>query len=202
MIPCCAVLCLVALLCLTLCDPTDHSLTGSSVHEDSPGMGCHALLQGIFQTQGLNAGLPHCRWIRYCLSHQGSPKTLEWVACSFSRGSSQPRNWTRVCCIAGGFFTSWATREAQWYHKRHKKLSQVLRIEFRLSGWFSSMNSQFNGYRHKGHMKWQFKQLSEWFNLSTLWIRIILISFFYQKLFVVLSIQLIFSTNLFIFFSV
>ena len=34
---------------------------------------------------------------------------LEWVAISFSRGSSLPRNQTRVSCIAGGFFTNWAT---------------------------------------------------------------------------------------------
>ena len=43
--------------CLTLCDPTDCSLPVSSVPGDSPGktigMGCHALLQGIFPTQGL-----------------------------------------------------------------------------------------------------------------------------------------------------
>ena len=40
--------------CLTLCDPTNCSLPGSSVHRDSPGkntgMDCHALLQGIFPT--------------------------------------------------------------------------------------------------------------------------------------------------------
>ena len=35
-------------------------------------MGCHALLQGIFPAQGSNVGLPHCRWIFYHLSHQGS----------------------------------------------------------------------------------------------------------------------------------
>ena len=35
------------------------------------GVGCHALLQGIFPTQGSNPGLPHCRWILYHLSHQG-----------------------------------------------------------------------------------------------------------------------------------
>ena len=35
------------------------------------GVGCHALLQGIFPTYGLNPGLPHCRWIFYHLSHQG-----------------------------------------------------------------------------------------------------------------------------------
>ena len=42
---------------------------------DSPskntGVGCHFLLQGIFLTQGLNLGLPHCRQMLYCLSHQG-----------------------------------------------------------------------------------------------------------------------------------
>ena len=69
-------LCLVAQLCPTLCDPMDCSLPGPSVHWDSPGkntgVGCHALLQGIFPTQGSNPGLPHCRWILYHLSHWGS----------------------------------------------------------------------------------------------------------------------------------
>ena len=64
-----------AQLCLTLCNPMDCSTPGSSVHGDSPGkntgMGCHALLQGIFPAQGLNPDLPHCRWILYWLSHQG-----------------------------------------------------------------------------------------------------------------------------------
>ena len=38
-------------------------------------------------------------------------RILEWVAISFSRGSSQPRDWTWVSCIAGRLFTIWATRE-------------------------------------------------------------------------------------------
>ena len=38
-------------------------------------------------------------------------RILEWVAVSFSRGSSQPRDQTRVSCTAGRFFTNWATRE-------------------------------------------------------------------------------------------
>ena len=38
---------------------------------------------------------------------------LEWVAFPFSRGSSWPKNRTLVSCIAGGFFTNWATREAK-----------------------------------------------------------------------------------------
>ena len=62
----------------SLCNPMDCSLPGSSVHGDSPGkntgVGCHALLQGIFPTQGSNLGLLHCRWILYHLGHQGNPK--------------------------------------------------------------------------------------------------------------------------------
>ena len=40
-------------------------------------------------------------------------RILEWVAFPFSRGSFKPRDWTQVSHIAGGFFTNWATREAQ-----------------------------------------------------------------------------------------
>ena len=112
-------LCLVAWSCPTLCNPMDCSPPGSSVHGDSQGkntgVGCHALLKGIFLTRGLNPGLLHCRQIVQCLSHQGNPWILEWVACPFSRGTSLPRNWTRVSCIAGGFFTNWATREAPYF---------------------------------------------------------------------------------------
>ena len=39
-------------------------------------------------------------------------RILEWVAISFSRGSSQPRDWTQVSRIAGRRFNLWATREA------------------------------------------------------------------------------------------
>ena len=42
-------------------------------------------------------------------------RILEWVAIPFSRGSSQPRDWTLVSYIASRFFTIWATREAQGY---------------------------------------------------------------------------------------
>ena len=45
-------------------------------------------------------------------------RILEWVAGSFSRGSPQPRDWTRISyisCIAGGSFTDWATREAHFF---------------------------------------------------------------------------------------
>ena len=70
------------------------------------GVGSLSLLQGIFPTQRSNPGLPHCRRILYQLSHQGSPRILEWVAYPFSSGSSRPRNRTGVSCIAGRFFTN------------------------------------------------------------------------------------------------
>ena len=94
------VLCLVAQSCPTLCDPMDCRPPGSSVHGDSPGkntgVASLSLLQGIFPTQGLNPGFPHHGKILHCLSHQGSPRILEWVAYPFSRGTSWPRNWNTV----------------------------------------------------------------------------------------------------------
>ena len=66
----------VTQLSLTLCDPMDYSLPGSS-------------FRGILQA-----------------------RVLEWVVISFSRGSSQPRDWTRVSHIPGRCFNLWATREA------------------------------------------------------------------------------------------
>ena len=73
--------CLVAQLCLALCNPKDCSLTGSSVHR---------ILQA---------------------------RILEWVTIPFFRVSSWLRNWTWVSCIAGRFFTTWATREAHFQAK-------------------------------------------------------------------------------------
>ena len=72
------------------------------------GVGSLSLLQGIFPTQGSNPGLLHCRRILYQLSHKGSLRILEWGAYPFSSGSSWPRNWTGVSCLAGGFLTNWA----------------------------------------------------------------------------------------------
>ena len=85
-----AVLCLVAQLCLTLCDPMDCSPPGT-VLEDSPGkrtgVDCHSLLQGIFPTQGSNPGLLHTRQILYQLSYEGSPHSpwpqMDWEFWTF-----------------------------------------------------------------------------------------------------------------------
>ena len=85
-------MCLVIQSCLTLCDLSDCSPPASSVHGDSPGknngVDCHVLLQRVFPIQGSNPGIPHCRCILYHLSHQGSPRILEWVAYPFCRRSS------------------------------------------------------------------------------------------------------------------
>ena len=78
-------------------------------------MGSLSPPQGIFPTQRSNPGLPHCRQILYQLSHEGSPRILEWVAYPFSSGSSWPKNQTGVSFIAGGFLTNWAIREAQMW---------------------------------------------------------------------------------------
>ena len=103
--------------CPTLSDPNGLQPSRLLHPWDFPGqnteVGGLSLFQEISPTQGSNSGLWHCRWILYQLSNKGSRRILERVAYPFSRGSSQPRNWKGVSCIAGGFFTSWATREAQ-----------------------------------------------------------------------------------------
>ena len=78
----------VAQSCLTLCDPMDCSPWNSP--GQNAGVGSLSLLQGIFPTQGLNPGLPHCRPILYQLSHKGRPRILEWVAYPFSSESPNP----------------------------------------------------------------------------------------------------------------
>ena len=83
---------------------------GFSRQEYWSGLTCPP--SGYLPNLGIEPMSPHFRWILYHLSHQGSPRILEPVAYPFSRGSSQPRNWTRISSIAGRFFTSWVTREA------------------------------------------------------------------------------------------
>ena len=56
-----------------------------------------------------------CKLMDYTVHGILQARTLEWIVFPFSRRSSQPRDWTQVSCIADGFFTSWATREAQEY---------------------------------------------------------------------------------------
>ena len=70
------------------------------------------------------------------------PRILEWVAFPFSRGSSQPRDWTRISCIAGRFFTNWAIRESEMRRVEKKKgksqdQSEVLGLTWQRRKWRS-----------------------------------------------------------------
>ena len=69
--------------CLTLRYPMDCSPPGfpayGNASDKNTGNVCHVILWGIFPTQGSHPALPHCRWILYCLSRQGSSRKLEWV---------------------------------------------------------------------------------------------------------------------------
>ena len=58
-------------------------------------------------------GLTLCDPMNYTVHGILQARILQWVAIHFSRGPSQPRDRTQVSHIAGGFLTSWATREAQ-----------------------------------------------------------------------------------------
>ena len=64
--------------CPALCDPMDciaHGILQARILEWVAVSFSSQSLGWIFPTQGLNPGLPRCRWILYQPSHQGSPKT-------------------------------------------------------------------------------------------------------------------------------
>ena len=146
-------LCPVIQSCLTLCDPMDYSLPGSSVHEiilarilewvaisssrhlPGPGIKYESLYLQHWQVDSLppcQLGSPYAllKWSEVaqlcptlcdpmdyslpCSSIHGifQARVLEWIAISFSRGPSLPRDQTRVSHIAGRHLTTWATKEA------------------------------------------------------------------------------------------
>ena len=74
-------------------------------------------------------------------------RILEWVAMPSSRGSSQPRDWTCVSCIAGGFFTIWAAREA--HIKPIKQLNLVLMKTLGFPGGTNGKEPTCQCRRHK-----------------------------------------------------
>ena len=56
-------------------------------------------------------------------------RILEWVAISSSRGSSKPRDWNFVSCVADGFFTCWAIREAWYIHISRHQVAHLTYIQ-------------------------------------------------------------------------
>ena len=88
-------------------------------------------------------------------------RILEWIAFPFSRGSSQPRNWTRVSCIAGGFFTIWVTREAPMW------MSICLKIVFKAK---NNLSFRLSSKQCKELEKWGAEECSEH---NSLWSKIL-----------------------------
>ena len=80
-------------------------------------------------------------------------RTLEWSAISFSRGFSWPRDWTQVSCIAGRFFTIWATRKPNSYvtnisdrTKANQSILKEITPEYSLEGLMLKLKFQYFGY--------------------------------------------------------
>ena len=98
----CAVLCLVAQSCPTLCDPMDCSLPGSSVLRDSPGkntgVGCHALLQRIFP--GIIPRSPTLQADSLLSKSPGKTKNTGVGSLSLLQGNflTQESNWGLLHC--------------------------------------------------------------------------------------------------------
>ena len=99
----------VAQSCATLCDNTAHGQ-----HRPEHWSGELFPSPGDLSNPGIKQRFPTLQVDSLPAKPQGKSKnTLKWVAYPFSSGSSRPRNQTGVSCIAGGFFTNWAIREAQ-----------------------------------------------------------------------------------------
>ena len=99
---------------------TAHCCRGGGVHvwvlDSNAGAGRKVRLAGSSWTHSY--GSASCSVVSDCCDPMDctvhgilQARILGWVAFPLSRGSSQPRDWTQVSHIAGGFFTSWATRE-------------------------------------------------------------------------------------------
>ena len=99
-----SVLCLVTQTCLTLCDPMDCSLPGSSGPWNSPvkniGVGCHTLPSpGDLPIPGIEPRCPACRQTFYHLSHQGSPRIQIWPVNQFYRVIYVLKHFSFIICI-------------------------------------------------------------------------------------------------------
>ena len=99
----------IAQLCLTLCSPIKSHSPWNYLGQNT-WVGSPPHVQGIFP--GIKPRSPALQADSSPTEPQGKPKNTGVHSLSLLSGSSQPRNQTRVSCIAGGFFTNWAIREA------------------------------------------------------------------------------------------
>ena len=112
----------------------------------STGVGCHALLQGIFLTQGLNTGLQHCRWILYRLSDQGSLYNLDipskqWLPITQQRDTAFTRRQFVLLIIISYFSLA----------LKRKKISK--HSSFLTGKWNFKLSLQLLPYAQKGSKK-------------------------------------------------
>ena len=90
--------------------------------DQNTGVGSPSLLQGIFPTQGLNPGLPHCKRILHQLSHQGSPIqiSLVFIQCPFSVPGAHPGSHPGshilfTCDVSLGSSWLWLFTDFSWF---------------------------------------------------------------------------------------
>ena len=139
-------LCLVAQSCLTLCDPMDCSAPGASVH----GILQERILKWAAMhssrgssNKGIKPRSPTLQADSLPSEPCGKPKNTVVDSLSLLQGIFQPRNQTALSCIAGGFFTSWATREARSCNYHHpNKIPKSWAIASRITGFKSSSGNK------------------------------------------------------------
>ena len=100
--------------CPNLCDPMDY--IAHRILQVREWVGSLSFLQGFFPVW-VKPRSPAFQVDSLPAEPQGKPKNTEMGILSILQWSSQPRNWTGVSCIAGGFFTNWAISKAYITYK-------------------------------------------------------------------------------------
>ena len=72
-------------------------------------------------------------------------RIVEWIAISFSKGSSRPRNQTKVSCVAGRFFTYWERREA-WYIAYLFTMTYIIGNILSVFLWYNQLSMMYFSY--------------------------------------------------------
>ena len=102
-------------------EPRSPTLQADSLLSEAPGkpkitgVGSLSLLQRIFLTQESNQGLPHCRWIPYQLSYQGSPSNnLTYMDCVNMSGKRKATTLMVPLQIVGGLIGYGQHSQTEW----------------------------------------------------------------------------------------